>query len=103
MRKNFKPESYSTKLKEQFDKLYNKEVKKLELKVDEMCIQHDRKLRNAAFNVGENVWLQNSIRKKGVFNKFALKWTGPYNIVGVLPEVKYQIMKDNSKKKLLVH
>ncbi|ROT77452.1 hypothetical protein C7M84_003899 [Penaeus vannamei] len=47
--------------------------------------------REVKYNVGDNVWLHNPLRKRGLSLKLQSSWEGPYEILQVMSDVTYKI------------
>ena len=60
---------------------------------------YDKKASNVSFQVGDEVWLHNKAKKKGLSPKLMAKWLGPFRITKKLSEVNYELTDLLNKRK----
>ncbi|GBN03697.1 hypothetical protein AVEN_258828-1 [Araneus ventricosus] len=54
------------------------------------------------FNVGDQVWMYNPKRRRGLSPKLQQKWEGPYTIVKRLNDAIYRVRRSpNAKPKII--
>ena len=68
-----------------------------------MKMHYDWQSREQRYNVGDRVWLQNPLRKKGLLPKLQSPWEGPYEMQEVLSEVTYKTRRGHHGRTRVVH
>ena len=53
--------------------------------------------------VGDRVWRQSQVKKKGRSSKLSPKWEGPYVIIKKITDVVFRLKRKNSRKRVVVH
>jgi len=62
-----------------------------------MKFYHDRQVHKASYEIGDRVWLLNSVNKVGLSKKLRSRWKGPYVVQTVLNSLNYKIKLDGSR------
>ena len=60
---------------------------------------YDQKASKSNIKVGDEVWLHNKARKKGLSPKLMAKWIGPYRITNKVSEVNFELTDPQNKRK----
>uniref|UniRef100_A0A7M5XFT0 Reverse transcriptase n=1 Tax=Clytia hemisphaerica TaxID=252671 RepID=A0A7M5XFT0_9CNID len=60
---------------------------------------YDQNVKGKEFKVGDEVWLHNKARQKGLSPKLMAKWIGPFRITKKLSEVNYELSDPLNKRK----
>ncbi|KAK8773672.1 hypothetical protein V5799_011792 [Amblyomma americanum] len=63
---------------------------------------HDRSARDAPFNVGDSVYIENCQRQIGLARKFQTKWRGPCEVVEKLSPVNFRV-RDVNRRLIRMH
>ena len=68
-----------------------------------MKLRADARAFTELFEQGEQVWLYNPKRKKGLIPKLISPWDGPYTIIKRLSDVTYRIQRTGGSPMRVVH
>ena len=68
-----------------------------------MKFNYERKVRGCKFNVGDWIWMKNTVKGKVMSKKLNIKWKGSYTIMQIIGEVNFLIKLDKGRKVLVVH
>ncbi|KAK8785533.1 hypothetical protein V5799_008101 [Amblyomma americanum] len=63
---------------------------------------HDRSARDAPFDVGDSVYIENCQRQIGLARKFQTKWRGPCEVVEKLSPVNFRV-RDVNRRLIRIH
>ena len=64
---------------------------------------YDARTSGDTYQIGDKVWRQSHVRKKGTSSKLSPKWEGPYVIIKRITDVVYRIKKEKGRKRVVVH
>ncbi|XP_058444796.1 uncharacterized protein LOC131426233 [Malaya genurostris] len=73
----------------------------LKLSAESMKVHYDERANPISFNIGQQVWLYNPIRKVGKSPKLQCDWDGPYSVQRKLSDLIYEIRRDNCRSKVV--
>ena len=81
---------------------------KLARKNTRVAMQRYRDYDNAnttenTLQVGNRVWRQLQVKKKGRSSKLSPKWEGPYVIIKKITDVVFRLKRENGRKRVVVH
>lgn len=76
-------QNYLNELKRKLSSCYQVAIKNRNCRMDKTKIEHDRKIRRNTYKFGDYVLTDHPKLKKGLSHGFALKYYGPYVVVGV--------------------
>ena len=60
---------------------------------------YDQNASKSNFKVGDEVWLHNKARKKGLSPKLMAKWIGPFHITNKISDVNFELTDPQMKRK----
>ena len=69
----------------------------------EMKARYDMRAEEAVHKVGDQVWLYNPRRKKGLSPKLQSPWEGPWDVVEALTDVTFRIRRGPRQRSRVVH
>ena len=64
---------------------------------------YDRRTFGKRYAVGNQVWLNNAVKPKGISAKFFRPWSGPWIVTKIISDVDYKIQKLGSRIVKVVH
>lgn len=65
--------------------------------------QYDHNLRVNAYGVGDQVWVHQARRHKGLSPKLQPRWEGPFRVVAKLSPLLYRVKRPHSKSSVIHH
>ncbi|GBM95237.1 hypothetical protein AVEN_162463-1 [Araneus ventricosus] len=77
--------------------------KLIKLASERMKTRYDSGATDHHFNEGDQVWMYNPKRRRGLSSKLQQKWEGPYTIVKRLNNVIYRVRRSPNAKPKLIH
>lgn len=93
--------TYAMNLRQRLQDVHQIVRNRLHLAAGTMKKRYDSKTSQELLSPGDEVWLYNPVRKKGVCPKLTSDWEGPYRVLDRLSDVTYRIQKDQGKKKIV--
>ena len=94
---------YAHKLRNTLQDVHEHARCKLKLAAAKQRHMYDRNTTSRTFKIGEWVWLQGTLKKRGFAPKLMLKWIGPYLVINKLSDVVYRIQQSKKAKPKVVH
>jgi len=94
---------YTRALRERMEDAHRHARRYLQAAGHSMKARYDARSREASFVAGDQVWLHNPRRKKGLSPKLQSPWEGPYDVVEVLSDVTYRIRRGARCRPRVVH
>ena len=94
---------YIESLRNQMEKAHDMTRKYLQSNAKRHKVIHDTKLNAQNYQVGDQVWYLNEIRKEGVSPKLLRPYTGPCVIIQKMNNLDFYIQLDKKGTKRLVH
>ena len=64
---------------------------------------YDARTSGDTSQIGDKVWRQSHVRKKGTSSKLSPKWEGPYVIVKRITDDVYRMKKEKGRKRVVVY
>ena len=96
-------DSYVDKVKLELQQTFETVRNVREVKLSKVKIYHDRNLRAARYEIGDLVLLADKALKKGKNKKLMPRWIGPFRVKSRKGELNYEIVRDGSSKRKIVH
>lgn len=94
---------YADQLKEKLLAVHDVARGRIAIASDRMKTRYDVKANSAGFQEGDQVWLYNPLRKKGVSPKLTPSWEGPYSVIKRINDLVYRIQRSPKGKMKVVH
>ena len=94
---------YAVALQERLTEVHHQVRNNLQFAGEAMKRQYDRRTRTASFVEGDQVWLHNPCRRKGLSPKLQSPWEGPYTVVEKITEVTFRIRGGVRARPKVVH
>lgn len=96
---------YVSQLREQLNKTHDIARQEMLKSSEKQKKKHDSRSNIQRYEVGDNVWLRNKNKTKGLSPKLQFKYIGPYIITEKRSEILYRVQKINpiSGPKKMVH
>lgn len=95
--------TYATALQERLVETHHQVRENLHFAAEAMRRHYDRGARVTGHAEGDQVWLHNPRRRKGLSPKLQSPWEGPYFIVERVSEVTYRIRRGTRGRPKVVH
>lgn len=94
---------YSEQLGEKLHSIHEHAREHLTISGENLKTRYDIRANTHAFKEGDQVWLHNPRRKKGVSPKLTSDWEGPYSVLKKINDVVYRIQLTRRSKPRVVH
>ncbi|GBL98272.1 hypothetical protein AVEN_174073-1 [Araneus ventricosus] len=76
---------------------------RIKLASERMKTRYDSGATDDNFNEGDQVWMYNPKRRRGLSSKLQQKWEGPYTIVKRLNDIIYRVRRSPNAKPKVIH
>ncbi|GFT54260.1 retrovirus-related Pol polyprotein from transposon 412 [Trichonephila clavipes] len=97
------PEEYIEKLQAQMEEMHQLARERISMASEKMKTRYDARATEHDFREGDEVWLWNSKRRKGLSPKLQTNWEGPYTVLKRLNYVVVRIQKTPHSKPNVIH
>ncbi|GFU77781.1 retrovirus-related Pol polyprotein from transposon 412 [Trichonephila clavipes] len=97
------PEEYIEKLQERMEEMYHLARERIGMASEKMKTRYDARATGHDFREGDEVWLWNSKRRKGLSPNLQRNWEGPYTVLKRLNDVVVRIQKSPHSKPKVIH
>ena len=94
---------YATALQDRLREVHHQVRDNLKVSGEAMKDRYDRRATSPPFSEGDQVWLHNPRRKKGLSPKLQSPWEGPYVVEKVISDVTFRIRQGPRRRALVVH
>lgn len=102
-RKNEEVNDYAENLRQRLTNVHEQVRIKMKIESDRMKARYDIRASGKTFEEGDEVWLYNPTRKKGLSPKLQQSWEGPYKVIKRINDVVYRIQRSPKTKMKVVH
>ncbi|KAJ8947826.1 hypothetical protein NQ318_009970 [Aromia moschata] len=96
-------EDYVSTLRQRMDDIHERVRSNIQGASDRMKETYDINANDGRYQPGNQVWLYNSQRRRGLSPKLQSSWEGPYEVVTRINDVVYRIQKLPRGKPRVVH
>ncbi|KAJ8942066.1 hypothetical protein NQ318_004091 [Aromia moschata] len=96
-------EDYVSTLRQRMDDIHERVLSNIQGASDRMKETYDINANDGRYQPGNQVWLYNPQRRRGLSPKLQSSWEGPYKVVTRINDVVYRIQKLPKGKPRVVH
>ncbi|KAJ8935728.1 hypothetical protein NQ318_010578 [Aromia moschata] len=96
-------EDYVSTLRQRMDDIHERVRSNIQGASDRMKETYDINANDGRYQPGNQVWLYNPQRRRGLSPKLQSSWEGPYEVVTRINDVVYRIQKLPRRKPRVVH
>ncbi|XP_055950844.1 uncharacterized protein K02A2.6-like [Argiope bruennichi] len=97
------PEEYVKNLRTRMEEVHHLARDRIGMASEKMKTQYDARATGHNFHEGDQVWLWNPKRRKGLSPKLQTNWEGPYTVLKRLNDVVVRIQKSPHSKPKVIH
>ncbi|KAF8791291.1 Transposon Ty3-G Gag-Pol polyprotein like [Argiope bruennichi] len=97
------PEEYVKNLRTRMEEVHHLARDRIGMASEKMKTRYDARATGHNFHVGDQVWLWNPKRRKGLSPKLQTNWEGPYTVLKRLNDVVVRIQKSPHSKPKVIH
>lgn len=97
------PPEYLRNLLEKMETIYERVRTNLKLTSERMKARYDLRTNLPVFQVGEEVWLHNPRRRRGLSPKLQSEWDGPAKIISKISDLVVKIQMPGKRTTKVVH
>ncbi|GFW90487.1 retrovirus-related Pol polyprotein from transposon 412 [Trichonephila clavipes] len=97
------PEEYIEKLQARMEEMHHLARERIGMASEKMETRIDARATGHDFHEGDEVWLWNPKRRKGLSPKLQTNWEGPYTVLKRLNDVVVRIQKSPHSKPKVIH
>ncbi|GBN54251.1 hypothetical protein AVEN_128757-1 [Araneus ventricosus] len=97
------PNEYLNNLEARLESVHAFARERIKLASERMKTLYDSGATGHHFKEGDQVWMYNPKRRRGLSPKFQQNWEGPYTIVMKLNDVIYRVQRSPNAKPKVIH
>ncbi|GBM79542.1 Retrovirus-related Pol polyprotein from transposon 412 [Araneus ventricosus] len=97
------PNEYLNNLEARLESVHAFARERIKLASERMKTRYDSGATGHHFKEGDQVWMYNPKRRRGVSPKLQQNWEGPYTIVKKLNDVIYRVQRSPNAKPKVIH
>ncbi|GBN14851.1 hypothetical protein AVEN_165667-1 [Araneus ventricosus] len=97
------PNEYLNNLEARLESVHAFARERIKLASERMKTRYDSGATDHHFKEGDQVWLYNPKRRRGLSPKLQQNWEGPYTIVKKLNDVIYRVQRSSNAKSKVIH
>ncbi|KAF8789440.1 Retrovirus-related Pol polyprotein like [Argiope bruennichi] len=97
------PEEYVENLRTRMEEVHHLARDRIGMASEKMKTRYDARATGHNFHEGDQVWLWNPKRRKGLSPKLQTNWEGPYTVFKRLNDVVVRIQKSPHSKPKVIH